>query len=250
MTEAAASTLAMAMASADTVVTVPVALLAGVVAFASPCFLPVVPVFVGYLSGSGTTGTYRGRGAAAAQAAVFVTAFAVVFIALYGLIGLVNHVLADQRSLLRVVGGSVLIVLGLNLAGVIRIPFLDRTLRVDYHDDMAHPPSARRSVLLGLAFGAGWTPCIGPALGVVIGMAEESASAWTGLGLMVVFCLGFGLPFVAVCAGATGLVGRFRWFVVHRRAVEIVTAVMLMVIGFLIITDLTGRLADLLPTPV
>ncbi|MCL2466469.1 MAG: cytochrome c biogenesis CcdA family protein [Micrococcales bacterium] len=248
MTELGAS--ALLLSGADQVVTVPVALLAGVLAFASPCFLPVVPVFVGYLSGSGTTETYRGRGAAVAQASVFVGAFATVFIALYGLIGLVGQVLADRQSVLRVVGGSVVIVLGLNLLGLVRLPFLDRTLRVDYYDDMTRPPTVKRSVLLGLAFGAGWTPCIGPVLGGVLGLAAQSESVWTGLGLMVVFSLGLGLPFVAVCAGATGLTSRLRWFIVHRRGVEIVTGAMLVVIGFLIIANLTGRLAALLPSPV
>lgn len=227
-------------------VTVPLALLAGVVTFASPCFLPVVPVFVGYLSG--TPQTYRGRGVAVTQASVFVAAFATVFIALYGLIGLIGYVINDRQGLLRILGGSVLIVLGLNLVGLLRIPFLDRTLRVDYHDDMSRPPSVKRSLLLGLAFGAGWTPCIGPMLGGVLGVAAAGHSAWQGLGLMVVFSLGLGLPFVAVCAGATGLTGRLRWFMVHRRGVEAVTGALLMVIGFLIIAGLTGRLANLLPT--
>ncbi len=229
-------------------VTIPLALLAGVVTFASPCFLPVVPVFVGYMSG--TTQTFRGRGAAVAQASVFVAAFATVFIALYGLIGLVGYVINDQQGLLRVIGGSVLIVLGLNLVGLLRIPVLDRTLRVDYHDDMAKPPSVRRSMLLGLAFGAGWTPCVGPMLGAVLTLAEVRQSAWAGLGLMVAFSLGLGLPFVAICAGASGLAGRLRWFVVHRRGVEIATGTLLIAMGFLIITDLTGQLAGMLPAPV
>jgi cytochrome c-type biogenesis protein len=229
-------------------VTIPLALLAGVVTFASPCFLPVVPVFVGYLSG--TEQTFRGRRAAAVQASVFVAAFGGVFIALYGLIGLIGYVINDHQDLLRVLGGSVLIVIGLNLVGLLRLPFLDRTLRVDYTDDMARPPSARRSMLLGLAFGAGWTPCCGPMLGAVLTLAEVRQSAWAGLGLMFAFSLGLGLPFVAICAGASGLAGRLRWFMVHRRGVEITTGVLLMVVGFLIITDLTGWLAGRLPTPV
>ncbi|MCL2089964.1 MAG: cytochrome c biogenesis CcdA family protein [Micrococcales bacterium] len=232
----------------EQVVTIPLVLLAGVVTFASPCFLPVVPVFVGYVSG--TAETFRGRGAAVTQASVFVAAFATVFIALYGLIGLIGHVIDDRQGLLRVIGGSVLIVLGLNFVGLLRLPFLDRTLRVDYTDDMSRPPSVKRSLLLGLAFGAGWTPCVGPMLGAVMTLAATGESAWAGLGLMVVFSLGLGLPFVAICAGASGLAGRLRWFMVHRREVETTTGVLLMVIGFLIIADLTGWLAGRLPTPV
>jgi cytochrome c-type biogenesis protein len=224
--------------------TVPLVLLAGLVSFASPCFLPVVPVFVGYMTGQ-TAGTAPRRGAAALQAALFMAAFAVVFAALWALVGLVGWAAAGARPVLRVAGGALLVLLGLHTAQLIHLPLIDRSLRPTYSPDPAAPPAWRRSVLLGLAFGAGWTPCIGPVLGGVLGLTTTAGSVAGGLGLLAVYTLGLGLPFVLVCAGATGLTGRLQWFVRHRRGVDWVTGGLLVAVGFLIITNLFARLSAL-----
>lgn len=229
-------------------------LLAGIVSFASPCFLPVVPVFVGYLVGqdSATTGTggtavavRTRRWSAVGHALAFVAAFSAVFVVLWSLVGLVGWVVGDFRGVLRVVGGAVLILLGLYTMELIRLPLLDRTFRVRYSPDMGEPPTYRRSALLGLAFGAGWTPCIGPVLGGVLGLATHSGSVGSGALLLVVYCVGLGLPFVAISAGATGVTRRLRWFARHHRAVGIVTGALLIAIGFLMVADLFDRLAAL-----
>lgn len=224
--------------------TVPLVLLAGVVSFASPCFLPVVPVFVGYLAGRGT-GT--GRAAAVRHAATFVGAFTLVFVLLWSLVGVVGWAVGDHRAILRVAGGAVLIVLGLHTAGLVRVPLADRTLRARYSPAIAEPPTHRRSLLLGLAFGAGWTPCIGPVLGGVLGLATRSDSVLGGAGLLVVYALGLGLPFVLVCAGASGLTRRLSWFARHHRAVSAVSGALLVAVGFLMVADLLPRLAALTP---
>ncbi|MDR1799017.1 MAG: cytochrome c biogenesis protein CcdA [Bifidobacteriaceae bacterium] len=225
--------------------TVPIVLLAGIVSFASPCFLPVVPVFVGYMTGQAAGATTPRRWAAAAQAGVFMAAFAVVFAALWALVGLIGWAAADAKPALRVVGGAILVLLGLHTAGLINIPLIDRPLRAGYHPDPAAPPAWRRSLLLGLAFGAGWTPCIGPVLGGVLGLTTTTDSLAGGLGLLAVYTLGLGLPFVLVCAGATHLTGRLKWFTRHHRGVAWVTGGLLVAVGFLIITDLFSRLSAL-----
>ncbi len=236
-------------------ISVPVALLAGVVSFASPCFLPVVPVFVGYMTpqaalvgaggASATPGGAAQRFATVRHAAVFVGAFGLVFTALWGLVGLVGWAVADYRDILRVAGGIVLILLGLHTAGLIRIPFLDRTTRIAYTPAMAAAPTYRRSFMLGLAFGAGWTPCIGPVLGGILGLATRSESVGGGVALLLVYTLGLGIPFILVCAGLTGLAGGLSWFSRHQRAVSIISGVILMVIGFLMIADLFSGLSAL-----
>lgn len=225
--------------------TVPLVLLAGVVSFASPCFLPVVPVFVGYLAGRGA-GTGR-RAAAVGHAATFVGAFTLVFVLLWSLVGVVGWAVGDHRAILRVAGGAVLIVLGLHTAGLVRVPLADRTLRARYSPAIAEPPTHRRSALLGLAFGAGWTPCIGPVLGGVLGLATRSDSVLGGAALLVVYALGLGLPFVLVCAGASGLTRRLSWFARHHRAVSAVSGALLVAVGFLMVADLLPRLAALTP---
>ncbi|MDR2347071.1 MAG: cytochrome c biogenesis protein CcdA, partial [Bifidobacteriaceae bacterium] len=159
------------------------AVLAGVIAFASPCFLPLVPVWVGYMTGLGEAPGQASQGGplalatrsrqlrAATHAALFVTAFSAVFMALWGLVALVGWVVADYRVWLRVIGGGLLMLMGLNRAGWISLAAFSRQGGPSYRPDLAEAPTWRRSILLGLAFGAGWTPCIGPVLGAVLGLA-------------------------------------------------------------------------------
>jgi cytochrome c-type biogenesis protein len=187
------------------------------------------------------------RWAAVRQGLVFMAGFAAVFIGLWSLVGLVGWAVGGWRPWLRIGGGVVLVILGLHTIGLIAIPLLDRVLQPRYTPDKQEPPNLRRSLLLGLAFGAGWTPCIGPILGAVLGLATSSSSIGVGAGLMVVYCLGLGLPFVAICAGANALAGRLTWFATHRRGVNIVVGVFLLVVGLLMIFDLFAHLAAWVP---
>jgi len=229
--------------SAITVVTV---LWAGILAFASPCFLPIVPVFVGYLTGQpGSTKTSRWFGVT--QSFAFMAAFSFVFITLWALIGMIGHVVGSFHSLLRIAGGVILVVLGLHTAGVIHLPFLDKVVRINYRPDGTKPPSMRRSMLLGVAFSAGWTPCIGPILGAVLALTTVTSSMLQGVALMVVFCLGLGLPLVLISAGVGSLVDRLSWFVKHQRAVHWVIGAFLIVVGFLMILDLFSKLSTWAP---
>ncbi|MCL2803834.1 MAG: cytochrome c biogenesis protein CcdA [Micrococcales bacterium] len=239
----------------DTVtLSIPLVLLAGVVSFASPCFLPVVPVFVGYMTGSQIgqaadagpeVGQGRRRWAAAGHAGLFMASFGLVFALLWAMVGLIGWAAADYHGLLRVIGGAILVLLGLYTTGLIRLPFLERLIGPVYAPDSAQPPSIGRTVLLGLAFGAGWSPCIGPVLGGVLMLTTSTTSLASGLGLLVVFTLGLGLPFVLVCAGVSGLTARLRWFVRHRRGVNAVTGGLLILVGFLMIADLFSKLSAL-----
>jgi len=222
---------------------------AGVVSFASPCFLPVVPVFVGYIAGQKTTTTTT-RWAAVRQACAFMAGFTVVFIGLWGLVGIVGWVVGDYKDILRIVAGAVLILIGLHATGLITIPVLDRVLAPSYSPNRTDAPNLRRSVMLGLAFGAGWTPCIGPVLGGVLGLATTSTSWGTGILLLAVYSLGLGLPFILVCAGASSVMNKLQWFVTHRKGVNIVVGAFLIIVGFLMISNLLTRLAGLVPVTI
>lgn len=228
--------------------TVPIATLAGVVSFASPCFLPIVPTFVGYIVGGrpGTVTTITRR-EAIAQSLVFVAGFTVVFVGLWASIGLVGYVIGDHRDLLRIIGGAVMMVLGLHLVGLLRIGFLDRTMQPRMDHDTSQPPSYRRSALLGLAFGAGWTPCIGPVLGGVLGLATVSGTVGEGVVLLLAYSAGIAIPFVLVALGAKEVATRLRWFAKHYRAVQVVAGSVLIITGFLMVTNLFARLAGMLP---
>jgi cytochrome c-type biogenesis protein len=231
-----------------------VAFLAGVASFASPCCLPMVPVWISYVVGGTPGNRTTSRRVALLQSLAFVAGFTVVFVVLWASIGLVGYLFRDQASLLRQIGGALLIVIGLHVAGLISIPFLSRSASfsggrlVRRGAGEAQPgPSLGRSVLFGVIFAAGWTPCVGPTLGAIIGMASLRDTFGQGTLLLLVYALGLGLPFVLVALGAEAVRTRLSWFTRHSGAVSIVTGGVLMVVGFLMITNLFVRLGQFLP---
>lgn len=239
-------------------ITLPLAVLAGLVSFASPCCLPMVPVFVSYMVGTTPPGTPGARRIAFSQALVFVLGFSAVFVALWASVGLIGYLLRDYVSVLRVVGGAALIVMGLHVAGLIRISVLYREVRVPVGPTAGGPmaagpspaelaPSYRRSALLGVAFAAGWTPCIGPILGGIIGLASVNDSIGQGTVLLIAYALGLGIPFILVAVGATEVSRRLAWLRRHHTGVSIVSGAMLMLVGFLMITNIFGKLSGLVP---
>ena len=242
-----------------TVVGVLVAFLAGIVSFASPCCLPLVPVYVSYLVGTTPPGAPDARRVALRQATAFVAGLTVVFVALWASVGLVGYALRDYVDVLRLVGGAVLIVMGLHVAELISISALYRQVRVPTGRLVRPPsggggtatmvaPSYTRSALFGAAFAAGWTPCVGPILGGIIGLASLSSSVGQGTVLLVVYAMGLGVPFILVAAAATEVNTRLLWFRRHSTGVSLVTGAMLIVIGFLMITNLFARLSGVMPS--
>ncbi|WP_300080676.1 cytochrome c biogenesis protein CcdA [Propioniciclava sp.] len=231
-----------------------VAFVAGVASFASPCCLPLVPAWIGYIVGS-TSGRIP-RTVALKQSLAFVAGFAAVFVVLWASIGVVGYLLRDQAGLLRQVGGAVLVVLGLHVAGLVRLPWLDnrwslstgRLLRRDAAGAVvAQQPTLARSLLFGVVFAAGWTPCVGPTLGAIIGLASLRDTFAEGAVLLLVYALGLGLPFVLVALGADAVRQRLSWFARHEAAVSLVTGGLLVAVGFLMITNLLVRVSAFFP---
>lgn len=228
-----------------------VAFLAGIVSFASPCCLPLVPVYVGYMVT--TDGARARRRAALFQSLAFVLGFSVVFVLLWASVGLIGYFLRDYVVLLREFGGAILVFMGLHVAGVINISALYRDVRVPVGAaggigaPSSRPPSFGRSTLLGVVFAAGWTPCIGPILGGIIGLASVSSSVGEGTILLIAYAIGLGIPFVLVAIGATEVSTRLRWIRDHYGAVSMVTGTMLVLVGFLMITNTFARLSAYVP---
>jgi cytochrome c-type biogenesis protein len=240
-------------------VSLAVAFVAGVVSFASPCCLPLVPAYVTYMVGTTPAGAASARRVALKQAVAFVLGFTVVFVALWASVGLVGYLLRDYVGVLRQVGGAALIVMGLHVAGLVNIPALlrqatvpaDRVMGTRRTADgtvLVQDPKLARSALFGVVFAAGWTPCVGPILGGIIGLASLRDSVGQGAVLLVVYALGMGLPFVLVAVGATAVSRRLEWFRRHEAAVSLVTGATLMVVGFLMITNLLVKLPAVLPS--
>ena len=228
-----------------------VAFLAGIVSFASPCCLPLVPVYVGYMVT--TDGARARRRTALFQSLAFVLGFSVVFVLLWASVGLIGYFFRDYVVLLRQLGGAILVFMGLHVAGVINISALYRDVRLPVGaaggigTPSSRPPSYGRSALLGVVFAAGWTPCIGPILGGIIGLASASSSVGEGTILLVAYALGLGIPFVLVAIGATNVSARLRWVRDHYGAVSVVTGTMLVSVGFLMLTNTFARLSGYVP---
>jgi cytochrome c-type biogenesis protein len=232
------------VASDSLVVAAGISLAAGTVSFASPCVLPLVPGYLGFVSGlSGADmaeGGARVRGAVVAGAGLFVLGFAVFFTLIGGAFGALGAGLVAQRHLVGRVGGVLVAALGLFLLGVWRPRRLEREWRA--------VGSVRRGGLLaafplGVVFGAGWTPCIGPTLAAILALTAvgQDASPARGAVLAFAYAIGLGLPFLVVAVGLRRGLGGVRF--VRRRSVlvERVGGVMLLVVGVLLVTGLWDR---------
>ena len=222
-------------------ISIPVAFVAGLVSFLAPCVLPIVPGFLSYLAGS-AGGDGPSRKSVFINAVFFVLGFSVVFAALGVLLNTVlERVAYDAQIWLSRVGGAIVIFFGLYLTGLIHIAFLEREHKVA----VAAKPNRSRyatSFLFGLAFAAGWTPCVGAALGVILGLAaSEPARAFY---LLLAYALGLGLPFLVVAifiSQASALLVRFVRVVKY---INIVFGIILVGLGILIFTQNLSRIAN------
>ena len=210
------------------------ALFAGLLSFLSPCVLPMVPIYIGYLSGAAVTpdGIVTARRNAVLHAAAFVLGFTLIFVAIWSALSVLTIILT--KTDLAHIAGVILIIFGIHFIGIIRIPFLYQEARVEIRNRSLGYPT---SLLTGMAFAAGWTPCIGPTLSGVIALATQEATVLQGTGLLLVYAAGLGIPFILV---AFGLGSATRWLKKlspHLRKVEIASGILLLVMGLLFVTD-------------
>jgi cytochrome c-type biogenesis protein len=213
---------------------------AGILSFISPCVLPLVPAYLVNLAGeTALSGTDRRR--TIAHAAAFVAGFSAVFTLLWIGIALLGTLGADLVTWLQRIGGFILIVLGMHMLGLITIPFLERT--ADLHLEGASS-GYRRSILIGVAFGAGWTPCIGPYLALILTILLNNDVA-SGAVLLLAYSLGLGVPFLLVAGGFGSVRRALDWVRVHIRAVNAVGGTLVIVMGLLLLSGQLTRLNQL-----
>jgi cytochrome c-type biogenesis protein len=202
------------------------ALLAGVLSFSSPCALPLVPGYLGYLSGVSSS-----RGRTVGAAALFVTGFALVFTALGAGASSLGSLLLEHRPALQRAAGILIVLLGLFVLGLVRPSFLMRESRPLLERVRPGPSGA---LLLGMGFAIGWTPCIGPVLGSILVLASGQGTATAGAALLLLYSLGLGLPFL----GAALFLDRFRsvsgWLRRHAAAINATGGALLVAMGALV----------------
>ena len=213
---------------------------AGILSFVSPCVLPLVPAYLVNLAGeTALSGVDRRR--TLAHAAAFVIGFSAVFTLLWVGVAVLGTLGADFVTWLQRIGGFVLIVLGMHMLGLITIPFLERT--TDLHLE-GTATGYRRSLLIGVAFGAGWTPCIGPYLALILTILLNNDVA-AGAVLLLAYSLGLGVPFLLVAGGFGSVRRAIDWVRRHLVAVNAVGGTLVIVMGLLLLSGQLTRLNQL-----
>ncbi len=213
---------------------IPLAVLAGVVSFASPCVLPLLPGYLSYASGLGATQITEGTGSRRSLVLGtigFVLGFAAVFVLTGALFGGLGGLLLQHQRLITVLAGFFIIILGAGFIGWLPMP---PQLRLSMMPRMG----VAASPLLGLAFGLGWTPCIGPTLSVVLTLAMTEGSAVKGAALAFFYALGLGLPFLAFAAAFTKLSPHLGWLMRHQRGVQVAGGVLMLTVGLSMVTGI------------
>ena len=220
--------------SGPVLLALPVAAAAGLVSFLSPCVLPLVPGYISYVTGLSssdlTDEDRRRRGVVLAGALMFVLGFSAVFVSEGAAFGSFGRTLKEHTRILEIVLGSVTVGLGLLFAGAFaRVPLAQREWRLHLRPGVG----LAAAPVLGVLFGVGWTPCIGPTLGAVLGLSSESATAGRGAVLSAAYCLGLGLPFLLVALAFGRAVRLLAIVRRHTRVVLLVGGGLLVVVGAL-----------------
>jgi cytochrome c-type biogenesis protein len=216
------------------------ALAAGMVSFASPCVLPLVPAYLGFITGRTADELQAASGSArlrvATQGLAFVAGLAVIFALLGASASVLGQTLLQNQPVLWKLGAVVVVIFGLQMLGVLRIPFLARTFKV-----AEVTPNVQRSHLgafaMGAAFGAGWTPCVGPVLTGLLALAGSQETVTAGTLLLLVYAIGLGVPFLLAGLAVERSLGVMRRVRPHLLTVERASGVLLVAMGVLLFTD-------------
>lgn len=217
-----------------------VAFTAGLLSFLSPCVLPLVPSYIGFLTGMSAGEITNRRHLALLHAVMFVIGFSLIFILLGASATALGKALNYYKDWIQRIGGVLIILFGLVLLGVFRFSFLKQEKRFQLEDK---PVGFLGSALVGLTFGAGWTPCIGPILGSVLGLAATQGDVSRGVMLLSFYSLGLAVPFLLAALALDRFFGWFQRFRKYIGWVEKVSGVLLILVGLLMVTGTFSRLA-------
>ncbi|MDH6130410.1 cytochrome c biogenesis protein CcdA [Kitasatospora sp. GP82] len=231
------------VASGAILLAVPIALAAGLVSFFSPCVLPLVPGYLSYVTGFSAADLADAKGARRGRmllgSLLFILGFTAVFVSGGALFGFFGHTLLEYRHTINIVMGVVTVVMGLAFMGLLP-GFSMRELRSHRRPavGLAGAP------LLGIVFGVGWTPCIGPTLASIQSLSISQADAGRGAFLMAVYCLGLGVPFIVAALAFRKALSAFGWIKQHYQWVMRIGGGMLVVVGLLLVTGAWDSMVD------
>ena len=215
-----------------------IAFVEGIITFISPCLLPMLPIYLSYFAGGGERSLSR-----TVQGAFgFVTGFTLVFVALGALAGTVGGFLREHQTAVNLVSGAVVVVLGLNFLGVIRLSLFRGSGRAAPSGSVGFFPA----LLLGVVFSVGWTPCVSAFLGSALMLASQQGHVAEGMLMLLTYSLGLGIPFLLSAVLIDYLKSAFDWIKRHYGIINLVCGGLLVLLGILMATGLLGRLLTLM----
>lgn len=220
--------------------TVVVAFTAGLLSFLSPCVLPLVPSYLTFITGLGLEDASRARRTTITHALLFVLGFSLIFVLLGAGASALGQLLLAYRVWIARVGGVLMILMGLWMMGVLRVDALQQERRVHLSDK---PLGFLGTVVVGIAFGAGWTPCLGPTLGAILLLAANESELMKGVGLLTAYSAGLAVPFLLSAIAVERFLTFFQRFKHNLGTVNRIAGILLIVVGVLMLTGWFQRLA-------
>tara|TARA_Y100001970_G_scaffold257153_1_gene335525 strand:- start:24 stop:737 length:714 start_codon:yes stop_codon:yes gene_type:complete len=207
---------------------------AGLISFLSPCVLPLIPGYISYISGESLGDIVEKQKKIVLKTILFTVGFSLVFISFGATASLIGNLLLEYSNVLRITAGIIIIIFSLQLIGILNLNFLNRESRFqtkNYSNNLFFP------VVVGAAFGFGWTPCIGPVLGSILTLAAVESSIGKGIILLSFYSLGLAIPFVLSGYGISKFLAFSKNFRKNIRIVSITGGVILLITGILILTN-------------
>lgn len=215
-----------------------ISFLEGMITFLSPCLLPMLPLYISYFAG----GTVKSTGKTLFHASGFVLGFTLVFVAMGALAGTAGSFLIRYRMMVNLVGGAVVMLFGLNYLGVLKLNLFRGINRSVRTGDMGF----FSAMVFGVVFSVGWTPCVGAFLGSALMLASQQGHVLEGMGMLLCYSLGIGIPFLVSAVLIDKLKGTFHWIKSHYNIINKVSGGLLVLMGLLMATGLLGRFLAML----
>ena len=228
-----------------------VAISAGIISFLSPCILPVIPSYLAFITGisleelSQQESLRKVRKKVIANSLMFILGFSIIFITLGASATVIGKFLYNNIRWFEIIGGVLVIILGLHFAGIFRLKFLDREKKIHLKKK---PLGYLGTCLVGMAFGAGWTPCVGPILGAILAMAATTQDVLKGIILLAFYSAGLGLPFFLSAIILHKFFEYFKTIRKYFKVISIVGGVLLIIVGILLISGYFSSLSAFLGT--
>ena len=215
-----------------------ISFLEGIITFLSPCLLPMLPIYLSYFAGGGI----RSTGKTLRNALGFILGFTVVFMAMGALAGTVGSFLKSHQTAVNIVSGLIVIAFGLSFLGVFRLSFFKGSRFRVQSEQMGF----FSALVFGVVFSLGWTPCVGAFLGSALALASQQGHVLTGMGMLLAYSLGLGVPFLLSALLIDKLKSAFDWVKAHYQIINTISGGLLILIGVLMATGTLGRLLALL----